>query len=78
MKYLKIKYRLVIYFTSLTVCSGDIKKALKMKKSLENDQSTGHFKSFFFCPPTLNLKKDSSKSTNKKKCGLCLLSISFS
>ena len=34
MKYLKIKYRLLVYFTSFTVYSGDIKKkALKMKKS---------------------------------------------
>ena len=34
MKYLKIYYRLLVYFTSLTVCLGDIKKkkALKMKK----------------------------------------------
>ena len=51
MKYLKIYYRLLVYFTSLTVCLGDIKKkkALKMKKkkSSENDQSTGHFQSFF-------------------------------
>ena len=29
MKYLKIKYRLLVYFTNLTVCSGDIKKELK-------------------------------------------------
>ena len=34
---------------SFTVFSGDIKK----KKS-ENDQSTGHFQSFFFVPPTLS------------------------
>ena len=26
MKYLKIQYRLLVYFTSFTVCSGDIKK----------------------------------------------------
>ena len=39
------------------------------KKSSENDQLTGHFQSFFiyfFVPPTLNLKKNSPKSTNKK------------
>ena len=58
MKYLKIKLQTVgLYFTSLTVCSWDIKKALKMekkalimkkKKSSENDQSTGHFQSFFY------------------------------
>ena len=33
MKYLKIKYILLVYFTSFTVCSGDEKKALKMKKT---------------------------------------------
>ena len=42
----------------------------KRKKSSENDQSTGHFQSFFisffFVPPTLDLKKNSPKSTNKK------------
>ena len=26
MKYLKIKYRLLVYFTNFTVCFGDIKK----------------------------------------------------
>ena len=36
-----------------------LKKALKMIKSSENDQSTGHFQSFFFIPSTLNLKKNS-------------------
>ena len=40
------------------------------KKSSENDQLTGHFQSFFylffFVPPTLNLKKNYRKSTNKK------------
>ena len=44
-------------------------KKKKKKKSSENDQSTGHFQSFFsffsVCP-TLNLKKKSRKSTNKK------------
>ena len=34
MKYLKISYRLLVYVTTLNVCSGDI---------LENDLSTGHF-----------------------------------
>ena len=48
MEYFKIKYRLLVYFTSLTVCSVD-KKALKIKKkSFENDQSAGHFQRFFF------------------------------
>ena len=39
MKYL---YRLLVYITSFTVCSGDIKKK-NNKKSYENDQLTGHF-----------------------------------
>ena len=53
MKCLKIEYRLLVYFTSFTVCSGGIKK-----KSSENDQTTDHFQSIFFLvPPTLNPKK---------------------
>ena len=36
------------------------------KKSSENDQSTGHFQSFFFVHQTLNLKMFSRKSTDKK------------
>ena len=59
--------------TSFTI-SGDIikKKKLKKKKkkSSENDQLTGHFQSFFilffFIRTTINLKKNSRKSTNKK------------
>ena len=77
MQDLNIKYRLLVYFTSLTVCSGDIKQK-KMKKkssekekkkkrnSSENAQSNGHFQSFFFVPLTLNMKKKNRKSTNKK------------
>ena len=41
---------------------------LKEEKSSENDQLTGHFQSFFiyfFRPPTLNMKNNSRKSTNK-------------
>ena len=60
MKYLKIYYRLLVYLTSFTVCSGDIKKCS------ENDQKTGLFQSFSFHPPTLNLKKNFRKSTYKK------------
>ena len=44
-------------------------KKKTLKKSSENDQSTGHFRAFlliFFVPPTLDLKKISRKSTNKK------------
>ena len=39
-----------------------------MKKSSENDQLTGHFQSFFyfFCPPTLNLKKNPVNQLIKK------------
>ena len=60
--------------------SGDIKKKKKKKKSSENDKLTGHFQSFFIYfflpphplphPPTLNLKNNSRKSTNKKNSGL--------
>ena len=46
---------------------------LEIKKSSENDQSTGHFQSFFFI--TLNLKKNSSKSSNKKILGLIWASV---
>ena len=45
------------------------KKKKKKEKRSENDQLTGHFQSFFidfFRPPTLNLKINSRKSTNKK------------
>ena len=80
MKYIKIKYRLLVYLISFTVFCLEIfkkkssklkkKKKKKKKKSSENDQLTGHFQSFFylffFVPPTLNLKKISRKSTNKK------------
>ena len=52
---------MLVYLTSFTVFSGDIKKkVLEKKKSSENEQSTGHFQSFFiyfFRPPTLDRKK---------------------
>ena len=35
MKYIKIKYRLLVYLTSFTVFSGDIKKKKKKKKALK-------------------------------------------
>ena len=73
MQDLKIQYRLLVHFTSLTVCSGEYLKKKKSseneKKSSENDQSTGHFQSFyffFFCPPNPKSEKNSRKSTNKK------------
>ena len=47
MKCFKIKYRLLVYLTSFTVCSGDINKKIKIKKSSE----------FFFFYP-LNPKSD--------------------
>ena len=46
MKYLKTLYRLVVYLTSFTVFSGDIKKNLKMAKMTRQKSSgnlTGHF-----------------------------------
>ena len=56
MIYLKIKYTLLVYFTSFTVWSGGIKKG-DIKKSSENDLLigqndllTGHFQSFFATP----------------------------
>ena len=54
MKYLKIYYRLLVYLTSLIVCSGDIKKksSENEKKPSENDQSTSElFFLSFFRPP---------------------------
>ena len=86
MKYIEIKYRLLVYLTSYTVFSGDIKKKpLKMKKkNSENEEKKRNkalkmtsllviFRAFlfiFFVPPTLNLKKISHKTTNKKHSGL--------
>ena len=58
-KYLKFKYRLLVYLTSFTVCSGDI------KKNSENDQSTGHFHRFSFIPHP-KFENKSGKSTIKK------------
>ena len=58
MKYLKIKYRLLVYFTRFTVCSRDIKKIS------ENGKLTGHFQSFYFRPP--DPKSEKSKSTNRE------------
>ena len=57
---------MLVYLTSFTVCSGDIKerkkkKALKMKKkSLKMINQLVIFRAFFlfFCPLTLNLKKN--------------------
>ena len=65
----------MVYLTSFTVFSGDIKKKSsekkKKKKSSENDQLTGHFQSFFYLLFFRPLdpkseKKNSRKSTNKK------------
>ena len=56
------KYKIfkdLIQTVSFTVCSGDI------KKSSENDQLTGHFQSFFFRPPTLNLKRNVNQLIKK-------------
>ena len=74
MKYLKITLLSKFY-----CFSGDIKdkKALKnkkKKKSSENDQSTGHFLSFFiylfFRPLDPRSEKKSRKSTNEKNLTL--------
>ena len=63
---------MLVYLTSFTVFFWRIspKEALKMKKSSENDQLTGHFQSFFylflFRPFDPKSEKKSRKSTNKK------------
>ena len=57
MQDLKILYRLLFYFTSLAVCSGNIKKRSKNEK---NEKKALKMTSLFFLfvrPPTLNLKK---------------------
>ena len=62
MKYLKIKYRLVRFALLVLLFVLEIlkkqKKALKMKKRSENDQSTGHFQSVFFVPPDPKSEKN--------------------
>ena len=75
------KYRLLVFLTSFTVFSGDVKKYKKIdlkkkkkkdlkKKSSEKDKLTGHFQSFFICfffrPLVPKSEKKSRKSTNKK------------
>ena len=69
MKYLKITFKLLVLLFSGDIKENKEKKSFE-KKSSKNDQLTGHFQSFFslffFIPPTLNLKKNSCKSTNKK------------
>ena len=53
-KYIKIKYRLLVYSLVLLFFLETLKKKALKKKSSENDQLTGHFQSFFiyfFRPP---------------------------
>ena len=62
-KYLKNLYKQLVYLTSFTVCSGDIKKkALKKTRLKMTSQLVlvifRAFFSFFFRPPTLNLEKN--------------------
>ena len=64
-------YYVVLHFVLEILKKQTQKNSENEKKSFENDQSPGHFQSFFFLffflvPPTLNLKKNSHKSTNKK------------
>ena len=75
MKYLKITLLVLLF-------SRDIKEKKssekKLKKSSENDQSTGHFQSFFiyfFRSPDPRSEKKSRKLTNKKS-GLSSLQYS--
>ena len=64
-KYSKILYRLLVYFTSFTVCSGDIKKQQK-KTTLKMTSQLVIFRAFFLSPSTLNLIFFPRKSTTKK------------
>ena len=82
MKYMKIKYRLLVYLSSFTEDIYKKESSENKKKSSENDQLTGHFQSFFFIyffrpppppppppppsPPTLNLKKNPKINLIKK------------
>ena len=63
------KIKDLIQTVGFTVCSGYIKK-----KKLKMTSQLVIFRVFFFkknfCPPTLNLKKKSCKSTNKKNLAL--------
>ena len=47
-------------------------KKKQQQKNSENDQSTGHFLSFFFLSPDPKSEKNSRKSTNKKNLALTL------
>ena len=52
----------------------------KKKKGSENDQNWSFFRAFlfiFFRPPTLDRKKNSCKSTNKKNLALWCSQISI-
>ena len=77
------KYRLLVSYTSLSVCSGDIKKrsenekkkALKMTSQLVIFRA---FISFFSVPLTLNLKKNPVNQLIKKIWPICLSLYSFS
>ena len=69
MKYLMIKYRLLVFTLLVLLFFLEILKKKFRKKSSENDQSTGHFQSFFllfFIPLTLNLKKNPANQLIKK------------
>ena len=62
-----IKYRLLVYLTSFTVFSGDIKKKSEKKLWKWPVTSSGHFQSFFFHP---EIWKKSCKSINEKNLAL--------
>ena len=77
MQDLKILYGPLVYFSSLTVCSGDIKSSenegkkssVNEEKSSENEKSSGSFSEllFLFSVPFWPLIwKKSRKSANKK------------
>ena len=61
---------MVLAYDKIFITSSTHGKAVKGLKKSENDQSTGHFQSFFFCPPDPKSEKKSFKSINKKNSGL--------
>ena len=74
-KYLKIvQHRLLVYLTSFTVFSGDIKK--RSEKNSENDRFQSCFFFLFFFIPNPKSEKKAGKLTNKRILALlfCLCS----
>ena len=69
MKYLKITLLSFTFFLEILKKKKGLKKKKKKKKALKMTSQLVIFRAFlfiFFVPPTLDLKKNSRKSTNKK------------